>query len=71
MPQSSEGVFFFSFLVALVRVFTIGGFHLTHRHASKKNKILNHSIDKVKKLICYRRVIHKQRVKATGLCDIL
>ena len=24
----------------------IGGFHLTHRHASKKNKILNNSIDK-------------------------
>ena len=45
------------------------GFHFTHRHA-KKNKILNHSIDKVKKLICCRRVIHKQRVKATGLCDI-
>ena len=47
----------------------IGGFHLTHRHASKKNKVLNHSTDKVKKLICCRRVIHK-RVKATGLCDI-
>ena len=53
-----------------VQIRIIGGFHLKHRHASEKNKILNHSIDRVKKLICCRRVIHKERVKATGLCDI-
>ena len=46
----------------------IGGFHLTHRHASKKIK--SSATDKVKKLICCRRVIHKQRVKATRLCAI-
>ena len=50
------------------------------RHASKpnyhasftqvKNKIAYHSINWVKKLKYRRRVIHKQRAKVSGMCDI-
>ena len=35
-----------------------------------KNKIANHSINQVKKMAYCRRVLSKQRVKVSGLCDI-
>ena len=70
-PDSQGAIFFSHYYSNTNTVMMLYGWFSPHTSSRKwKNKILNHSIDKFKKLICCRRVIHKQRVQATGLCDI-
>jgi len=52
----------------------IGGFHVTQVSliiTQKENKIAYNLINWVKKLKYRRGVVNKQRVKVSGMCDIL